>query len=66
MRAAETGRPVLHASISGITAIDRRGASVDERTELFRNEVPRRPVTTTTGRTFYVRTAMGFARVGLC
>ena len=55
MRAAETGRPVLHASISGVSAIIDAGGRVDDRTELFRNAVLTASVTTTTGRTIYVR-----------
>ena len=55
MRAAELGRPVLHASISGITAvIDDRGA-VDQRTTLFHNATVTGSVSTMTGRTWYAR-----------
>jgi apolipoprotein N-acyltransferase len=55
MRAAETGRPFLQASISGITAsVDADGA-VHGRTSLFRNTVVTATVTTTTGETPYVR-----------
>ena len=37
MSAAETGRPVLHASISGITAVIDADGSVAGTTQLFRN-----------------------------
>ena len=55
MRAAEIGRPVVQASISGISGrIDARG-DVRHTTELFENEVVSSEVTTTTGQTPYVR-----------
>ena len=55
MRAAETGRPLIQAGISGITAlVDARG-HVLERTRLFEPTVLVGEVTTTTGRTPYVR-----------
>jgi len=55
MRAAETGRPVVQASISGISGrIDARG-DVSHTTELFENEVVTSEVVTTTGQTPYVR-----------
>jgi apolipoprotein N-acyltransferase len=55
MRAAETARPFLQASISGITtAIDADG-NVRDRTHLFRNTVVTETVKTTTGETPYVR-----------
>jgi len=55
MRAAETGRPVVQASISGISGrIDARG-DVRHTTELFENEVVVSDVTTMTGETPYVR-----------
>jgi apolipoprotein N-acyltransferase len=55
MRAAETGRAVVQASISGISArIDPTG-EVTEHTELFENEVVTSDVVTTTGQTPYVR-----------
>jgi apolipoprotein N-acyltransferase len=54
MRAAETGRPVIHAGISGISAlIDARGR-VQRRTSVFDPTVLTGTVTTTTGRTPYV------------
>jgi apolipoprotein N-acyltransferase len=55
MRAAETGRPIIQAGISGITGlVDARGR-VLERTRLFDPTVLTGEVTTTTGRTPYVR-----------
>jgi apolipoprotein N-acyltransferase len=55
MRAAETGRPFLQASISGITgAIDADG-DVRNTTSLFRTTVVTENVTTTKGETPYVR-----------
>jgi apolipoprotein N-acyltransferase len=55
MRAAETGRPVVQASISGISGrIDAHG-DVSQTTELFENEVVTSDVVTTTGQTPYVR-----------
>ena len=55
MRAAETARPFLQASISGITtAVDASG-DVSRTTSLFRNTVVTETVTTTTGDTPYVR-----------
>jgi len=55
MRAAETGRPVIHAAISGKTAwIDADGV-VYETTELFENETVIGDVTGMTGQTPYVR-----------
>ena len=53
-RAAETGRPVLHAGISGLSGIvDHRG-NLRSRTSLFEPTVLRGEVETTTGRTPYV------------
>jgi apolipoprotein N-acyltransferase len=57
MRAAETGRPFLQASISGITASIDADGEVRGRTSLFRNTVVSATVTTTTGETPYVRFA---------
>jgi apolipoprotein N-acyltransferase len=55
LRAAETGRPVVQASVSGISAvIDADGAARD-RTELFEQAIVDTTVTTTTGDTLYVR-----------
>jgi apolipoprotein N-acyltransferase len=55
MRAAETGRPVLHAAISGISAVVEPDGSVRRRSELFVNTITRGSITTTTGRTPFVR-----------
>jgi len=55
MRAAETGRPVLHASISGITGVVDADGDVRNTTELFVNEAVTDTITTTTGDTPYVR-----------
>jgi apolipoprotein N-acyltransferase len=55
MRAAETGRPVLHASISGITAVFDASGHELEHTRLFHNTVVTGRITTTTGQTPYVR-----------
>ncbi len=55
MRAAETARPVLHASISGITGvIDARGG-VHDTSELFVNRITSGTIQATTGETPYVR-----------
>jgi apolipoprotein N-acyltransferase len=55
MRAAETARPFLQASISGITAAVDANGDVSKTTSLFRNTVVTETVTTTTGETPYVR-----------
>jgi apolipoprotein N-acyltransferase len=55
MSAAAIGRPVLHASISGITAVIDADGVVHRTTELFRNTVVSGRVTLTTGETPYVR-----------
>lgn len=53
-RAAETGRPVLHAGISGLSGvIDHRG-DLRAQTSLYEPTVLRGEVETTVGRTFYV------------
>jgi apolipoprotein N-acyltransferase len=54
MRAAETARPVLHASISGISAVVDPGGAVRTRTALFERAVTRGWVDTVTGDTPYV------------
>ncbi len=55
IRAAETGRSVLHAAVSGETAVvDDRG-TVLQHTALFHNGVVRAYVTTRRGETLYVR-----------
>ena len=55
MSAAAIGRPVLHASISGITAVIDADGVVHDTTDLFRNTVVSGRVTTATGETPYVR-----------
>ncbi len=55
MRAAETGRPVVQAAISGISAIIDADGVVHERTDLFERTVLEATVTATTGETPYVR-----------
>ena len=55
MRAAETGRPVLQASVSGISAVIDPDGSVHDRTELFESAIVTASVPTTTGETLYVR-----------
>jgi apolipoprotein N-acyltransferase len=55
MRAAETARPFLQASISGITAAIDADGDVHHTTHLFRNTVVTETVTTTSGETPYVR-----------
>jgi apolipoprotein N-acyltransferase len=55
MRAAETGRPVVQAAISGITAIIDAHGRVVTRTHLFDRTTVTANVTATTGETPYVR-----------
>jgi len=55
MSAAAIGRPVLHASISGITAVIDADGVVHHTTDLFKNTVVSGRVTTATGETPYVR-----------
>jgi apolipoprotein N-acyltransferase len=55
MSAAAVGRPVLHASISGITAVIDAHGDVHRTTELFRNEVVSGRITTVRGETPFVR-----------
>jgi apolipoprotein N-acyltransferase len=55
MSAAAIGRPVLHASISGITAVIDADGVVRRTTPLFHNTVVSGVVTTTSGQTPYVR-----------
>jgi apolipoprotein N-acyltransferase len=64
MRAAETARPVLHASISGITGVIDPDGNVHDKSKLFVNKVTTGTVATTTGETPYVR--FGDWVVGLC
>jgi apolipoprotein N-acyltransferase len=55
MRAAETGRPILHASISGITAVVDADGRVHQRSELFVNQVTTGSIETRSGSTPYLR-----------
>ncbi len=55
MRAAETARPVLHAAISGITAVFDASGRQLRHSRLFHNTVVTGRVTTTSGETPYVR-----------
>ena len=55
MRAAETGRPFLQASISGISAVIDAGGDVRNTTKLFHRTIVSDTITTTTGETPYVR-----------
>lgn len=55
MRAAETGRPVLHAALSGVTAVIDADGSVRQRTPLFTKTAVTGTITTTTGETPFVR-----------
>jgi apolipoprotein N-acyltransferase len=55
MRAAETGRPVVQAAISGITAVIDADGVVRERTDLFERTVLQTTVAATGGETPYVR-----------
>jgi apolipoprotein N-acyltransferase len=55
MSAAAVGRPVLHASISGITAVIDADGDVRRSTQLFQNEVVSGDITTVRGDTPYVR-----------
>ncbi len=55
IRAAETGRPVVQAAISGITAVIDADGVVHDETHLFERTVIERTVGVTTGQTIYVR-----------
>jgi apolipoprotein N-acyltransferase len=55
MRAAETGRPLVQASISGISAVVEPGGDVHDTTDLFVNSINIAEVTPMTGQTPYVR-----------
>jgi apolipoprotein N-acyltransferase len=55
MRAAETGRPVVQAAISGITAVIDANGVVREHTELFDRTLLETTIAATTGQTPYVR-----------
>ncbi len=55
LRAVEQGRWVLHAAISGITAVVAPDGKIVERTGLFEQAVVRRDVELASGRTIYGR-----------
>jgi apolipoprotein N-acyltransferase len=55
MRAAETGRPVVHAAISGITAVIDADGRLHERADLFERTTVETTIAATTGQTPYVR-----------
>jgi len=55
MRAAETARPVVQASLSGMSAVVDASGDVHDRTGLFETAIVRASVATTTGETPYVR-----------
>ena len=55
MRAAETARPVVQASVSGISAVIDPDGTVHDTTNLFEKTIVTREVATTTGETPYVR-----------
>jgi apolipoprotein N-acyltransferase len=55
MRAAETGRPVVQAAISGISAIIDADGVVHQQTKLFQRTVLAATIEATTGETPYVR-----------
>ncbi|HMF04917.1 MAG TPA: apolipoprotein N-acyltransferase [Acidimicrobiia bacterium] len=55
MRAAETGRPFVQASISGMSAVVDADGHVRNKTKLFKQALVTDTVTTTTGETPYVR-----------
>jgi apolipoprotein N-acyltransferase len=55
MRAAETGRPVLHASLSGITGVVDADGDVRDTSKLFVNKITTGTIATRTGETPYVR-----------
>jgi apolipoprotein N-acyltransferase len=55
MRAAETGRALLQASVSGISAVIEPDGSIRDQTSLFESAVVTASVPTSTGETLYVR-----------
>jgi len=55
MRAAETGRALLQASVSGISAVISPDGSVHQRTKLFESAIVTTTIPTSTGDTLYVR-----------
>jgi apolipoprotein N-acyltransferase len=64
MRAAETGRPLVQAASSGISAVIDADGRVTTRTGLFERRLLEATVTATTGETPYVR--YGEWAIGLC
>ncbi len=54
MRAAESGRPVVQAAISGESAVIDDTGRLQQHTSLFRQAVITATITTTTGQTPYV------------
>ena len=55
IRAIETGRWVVHAAVSGISAFVDPSGHTSQRTELFEPALIRRTIRASTGRTLYVR-----------
>jgi apolipoprotein N-acyltransferase len=55
LRAAETGRPVVQASVSGISAVIDANGNVHDRTRLFEKAIVDTSIVTTRGETLYVR-----------
>ncbi len=55
MRAAETGRPVLQAAISGVSGVIDAEGNARDRSALFTTTITQGAVATTTGETPYVR-----------
>lgn len=55
MRAAETARPVLHAAISGITAVIDADGELVSTTPMFERTIMTGTLRATSGRTLYVR-----------
>ena len=55
LRAAETARPVVQASVSGISAVIDADGNVSDRTKLFEKAIVDTTIVTTRGETLYVR-----------
>ncbi|MFI5045548.1 MAG: apolipoprotein N-acyltransferase [Acidimicrobiia bacterium] len=55
LRAAETARPVVQASVSGISAVIDADGHVHDRTKLFHKAIVDTTIVTTRGETLYVR-----------
>jgi apolipoprotein N-acyltransferase len=55
MRAAETARPVLQASLSGVSAVIDPDGTVHHTTDLFEKAIVSTTIATTTGETLHVR-----------